>query len=185
MVHDLSQETAPPARASPSGNNQPRQAVAGLMPPQLGEALIRECWPSVIARGRAPCHLAAKLIKSVVLAPFGWLLLGPLFALRLCPFICYRYTLTNRRLMIRKGLRPTPAQEIVLAEIDDVRIPAESLDPFYRAGDLEVVSKGQVTMKLAGVPEPESFRQAILNAVSAWVPGKARGPFQPASAVKG
>jgi hypothetical protein len=192
MVHDLSQDTAPPAKGSSAADSRPRQAVAGLMPPQLGEALIRECWPSVSARGRAPAHLAARVMRTWWLAVWiipvvlAWaLLLLPLFILRLSPFICRRYTLTNRRLMIRKGLRPKPAQEVALADIDDVRVPPESLDPFFRSGDLEIVSKGQVVMKLAGVPEPESFRQAILNAVSAWVPGKPRGLFLPASAVKG
>ncbi len=185
MVHDLSQETAPPASGSSgAGNAKPRQAVAGLMPPQLDEALIRECWPSVIARGRPLCQLAGSLMRTIILAPLGWALLALVFPLRLAPFICRRYTLTNRRLMIRKGLRPSPAQEIALSEIDDVRVPAESLDAFYRAGDLDIVSKGQVAMKLVAVPEPESFRQAIMNTVAAWVPGKTRGPFLPASAVK-
>jgi hypothetical protein len=39
-----------------------------------------------------------------------------------------------------------------------------------------------VALKLAGVPEPEGFRHAVVNAVKAWVPGKATGPFIPASA---
>jgi hypothetical protein len=180
MVHDLSQDTAPPA----AGGSGPRQAVAGLMPPQLGEAMIRECWPSVVARGGGIAHVAAALMKTVVLAPLGWLLLGPLFVLRIAPFICRRYTLTNRRLMIRKGLRPSPVQELPLDKIDDVRLGPGGVDPFFRCGDLEVVSNGQVALKLRGVPEPDSFSHAIVNAVRAWVPGKAKGPFQPASAVK-
>jgi hypothetical protein len=68
-----------------------------------------------------------------------------------------------------------------LADIDDVRVVPDSVDAFYRAGDLEVLSRGQVVMKLPGVPEPESFRHSILNAVRAWVPDKAKGPWVPAS----
>jgi len=37
-------------------------------------------------------------------------------------------------------------------------------------------------LRLAGVPEPESFRHAILNTRNAWVPGKAATmPFIPAA----
>jgi hypothetical protein len=183
MVRDLSQDTTPPTSADGKAPAVPRQAVAGLMPPQLAEALIREAWPSVFTQpGLA--GLAQKLMKTIVLAPLGWLLLAPLFGKRLMPFRATRYTLTNRRLMIQHGLKPRPAQEVALADIDDVRLVPDSYNPFYHAGDLEVLSKGQVVLKLPGVPEPEGFRQAVVNAVKAWVPGKASGPFQPASAVK-
>jgi hypothetical protein len=183
MVHDLSQEVSPPASlSSKSGDVQPRQAVAGLMPPQLGEAMIRETWPSLRGMNGALAGLAAKLMKSIVLAPLGWLLLAPLFAHRFRPFFCRRYTLTNRRLMIRRGLKPSPVQEVPLAEIEDVRIAPGSLDSFYHAADLEIIAKGQPVMKLIGVPEPESFRHAIINAVMAWAPGTIKGAWQPASA---
>ena len=61
---------------------------------------------------------------------------------------------------------------------------ADSYDIFYRSGDLQVLSGGKEVLKLTGVPEPESFRHAIVNAVKAWVPEKANGPFIPASATK-
>jgi hypothetical protein len=72
-----------------------------------------------------------------------------------------------------------------LAEIDDVRPQAGSYDSFYRTATLEILSKGQVALTLPGVPNPESFRHAIVNAYKAWVPGKAEtGHFVPASASK-
>ncbi len=181
MVQDLSQQLDVP----PAGNSAaPRQAVTGVMPPQLGEALIREAWPTVLEASSGLAGLARTLIKTVVLAPLGWLLLLPLFGKRLLPGLSKRYTLTNRRLMVQRGLRPTPAQEVALADIDEVRLVPDSFDPFYLSGTLEVLSKGQVALTLPGVPEPEGFRHAVVNAVKAWVPGKATGPFQPASAVK-
>jgi hypothetical protein len=183
MVQDLSQQLDVP----PGANNSaaaPRQAVTGVMPPQLGEALIREAWPTVLEASSGVAHLAQRLIKTVVLAPLGWLLLLPLFGKRLLPFVSKRYTLTNRRLMIQRGLRPAPAQEVALSDIDEVRLVPDSFDRFYLSATLEVVSKGQVALTLPGVPEPEGFRHAVVNAVKAWVPGKATGPFQPASAVK-
>jgi hypothetical protein len=161
-----------------------RQAVTGVIPPQLAEARIREAWPSVTAHGAGVPRLARSLMRTVVLAPLGWALLAPLFALRLAPFVCKRYTLTNRRLMVQRGLKPAPSQEVALAEIDDVRLVEGSRDDFYRSATLEVVSKGRVVLTLPGVPEPEGFRHAVLNAVAAWVPGRSAGAFVPASAVK-
>jgi hypothetical protein len=171
------------AAARSSGNGPPKQAITGVMPPQLGEALIREAWPTVVDSSAFFSGIAKKLIHSVVLAPVAWLLLAPLFGKKFLPFRAKRYTLTNRRVMIQRGLRPQPVHEVALADIDDVRLDAHGVEPFFLSGNLEIVSKGQVVLKLTGVPEPEGFRHAILNSVKAWVPGKATGPFQPASAV--
>ena len=44
---------------------------------------------------------------------------------------------------------------------------------FFNCGTLEIVNKGQPNLTLPGVPEPEGFRHAILNACLAWVPGRA------------
>jgi hypothetical protein len=174
MVHDLSQQVQAPARSVGA-----RQAVAGLMPPELGEARVREAFPAVHG---APAKLGQKLVRSVFLAPLGWAILGPLFALKYAPFVCTRYTITNRRVMIQRGLRPKMKQEVALKDIDEVRHDTASSDTFYHCGDLEVISGGKVVMRLPAVPEPEGFRQAIINAVKAWAPEKANGPFVPASA---
>ena len=178
MVHDLSQEIAPAATGQ-----MPRQAIAGLTPPELAEAMIREVWPTVRGISAGIAGLSASLMRSIFLAPLGWLLNGLLFGRKLAPMLCQRYTLTNRRLMVRRGWKPAPVQEIALKDIDDVRLIADSYDAFYRSGDLQVLSGGKEVLKLVGVPEPESFRQAILNAVKSWGgPDKLKGPFVPASA---
>jgi hypothetical protein len=174
-------EQAAAAKVSPNG--APKQAITGVMPPQLGEALIREAWPNVTGISPVISGIAKRLIRSVVLAPVAWALLGLLLPIKFFPLSAKRYTLTNRRLMIRRGIRPRPVHEVALADIDEVRLDPQAVDDFYRAGPLEVVSKGQVVLTLPGVPEPAGFRHAILDSVKAWVPGKATGPFQPASAV--
>jgi hypothetical protein len=142
-------------------------AVTGVVPPQRAEAVIRQAWPGVndvpgVAR------LAHALMRTIVLAPVAWLLLAPCYFKKILPFIAKRYTLTNRRIMIRRGLKPKPTHEVVLADIDDVRLEEGSLDPFYRTATLEVISKGQVALQLRAVKDPESFRRAILNAKAAW-----------------
>jgi hypothetical protein len=157
------------------------QVVTGIVPPQLGEAKIREAWPSVASKP-AIANLGRTLTSTIVLAPLAWLLMASVYFGKLLPFVGRRYTLTNRRLMIRKGWKGAVAKEVVLAGIDDVRVELDANSDFFRAGNLHILSGGQVMLTLAGVPEPEGFRHAILNACNAWVPNRARGPFIAASA---
>jgi uncharacterized membrane protein YdbT with pleckstrin-like domain len=149
-----------------------QQAVTGVVPPQVAEAVIRIVWPSVTVFP-AVANLGQRLIRSVVLAPLGWMVLLPIYFLKVLPFLARRYALTNRRLMIQRGLKFKTSAEVSLADIDAIRIDANSINSFFRAADLEVVSKGKVVLRLPGVPDPESFRWAVLNACVAWVPGKA------------
>src|SRR5438105_14722782 len=99
-----------------------QQAITGVVPSQQGEALIREVWATIAANAPA-MTLARKLIKTIVLAPIGWLLIAPLFALRLLgflpglSFLTVKYTVTNRRVMVRKGVKPHPVHEIALDQI--------------------------------------------------------------------
>jgi hypothetical protein len=163
-----------------------KQAVTGLVPPQQGEAKIREAWPSVTATCPPAATLGRKLMLSRAGAPFGWGLLLPVYFWKILPFLARRYTLTNRRLMLQRGLKPVPRQEVALADIEDVRVVPDANSAFYRAATLEIIAKGgQVALTLPGVPEPESFRQAILNACRAWGGAKAavlHQPFIPAGA---
>ncbi len=161
-----------------------RQAVTGLTAPQTGEAIIREIRPSVAAHP-AVSGLAQKLTGTMILAPLAWLVLAPLFVMKYLPFVSRRYTLTNRRLMIQRGLKPRPIQEVALAEIDEVRIMPDSNNAFYRSATLEILSHGKVVMDLPGVAQPEGLRHAILNAYRAWSPHPANLPFIPASAKPG
>ena len=160
-----------------------KQVIAGVVPPEVGEARIREAWPSV-ARSPGMAGLGRMLTGTIVLAPLAWLIMALGYFGKLLPFVARRYTLTNRRLMVRHGLKGKPGQEVSLGQIDDVRVKTDANSDFFRAADLEIVANGQVVMTLRGVPEPEGFRQAILNACNAWVPGRKRGPFIPASAAK-
>src|SRR6187401_656579 len=96
--------------------------------------------------------------------------------------VLWRYRLTNRRLMICRGLKPAPSQEIPLSDIDEVRVVRDDNSQFFLAGTLEIVSKGIVKLTLPAVPEPDAFRLSILQACKAWVPEKSKeqGTFVPA-----
>ena len=148
-------------------------AITGVMPPQLGEVIIREWRPTVLDGFPALAVLGQKLTRTVVLAPLAWLLLAPLFLCKFLPFLCKRYTLTNRALKIQRGLRPYPSQTLPLEHIDAVQVDGASYNTFYRSASVEILTGQVVVMRLTGVPAPESFRHAVMNATMAWVPGKA------------
>src|SRR5262245_9173747 len=161
----------------------PEQVITGVVPPEVGEAKIREAYPSVAA-WPAIAGLGQALTRTMILAPLAWMIMALAYFGKLLPFVARRYTLTNRRLMIRKGWSGKPSQEIALADIDEVRVQTDLNSNFFRAGTIEIISKGQVALILAGVPEADAFRQAIINACAAWVPGKAKAmlPFIAANA---
>src|SRR5436190_16987323 len=122
-----------------------QQAITGVIPPDLAEARIRERWPSV-ARNPAIARLGQMLTRTIILAPLAWLLMAGLFFSKIGPFFARRYTLTNRRLMIRKGWKGKVVQEVPLAQIDDVRLVTDGNSDFFRAGNLEIISNGKVVM---------------------------------------
>ena len=90
-----------------------KQIVSGLVPPQLDEAVIRTVWPSVAAFP-GPASLGRVLMKSMILAPLGWLLLAPVYFLKVLPGFGRRLVLTNRRVMFQKGLRFQPPRRLLL-----------------------------------------------------------------------
>jgi hypothetical protein len=146
------------------------QAICGLVPPQVDEAWIRVAWPSVAAfPGIA--SLGRALTRTIILAPLGWLVMALPYFIKVLPGKSRRYMLTNRRLIEYRG--PVVRAEAALAEIDDVRVVEDANSAFFRSATLEVLSGGKTILTLHAVPNPQSFRHAILNACKAWVPGKA------------
>lgn len=161
-----------------------QQAIAGVVAPEMAEAWIRVAWPSV-ASSPAIASMGRRLTRTIILAPLAWLMMSLVFFAKVMPFTARRYLLTNRRLMVQRGWRLKVSQEAPLSQIDEVRLVTDENTPFFRAATLEIVHDGKVVLSLPGVPDPDSFRQAILNARNAWVPGMAkRQPFQAASEMK-
>jgi hypothetical protein len=152
------------------------QAVAGISPPQVNEAIIRDVWPSVAAYPAA-ANFARTAYRSIILAPLGWLALAPLYFKKLLGVapglhgLATRYRLTNRRLMICHGYKPISVKEVPLDQIKDVRLVTDANSEFFVAGNLEIVDpSGAVVMTLPGVAEAESVRHSILQAAAAWGP---------------
>jgi hypothetical protein len=154
------------------------QPIAGVTPSELAEVTCKVVWPTIGATraGRFVGRLAAvrlgcgefftlgKLLAlasiPLSLAVFGW---------QLMPHVCRRYALSNRRIIIRKGLTGVDGRWISLDDFDSIDVevlPGQQWlhtgDLVFRRGDLEV-------LRLAGVSRPETFRQVCLTARSALV----------------
>lgn len=157
-----------------------KQAITGVIPPTQDEAIIRERFPTT-ARVPAAASLGRALTRTILLAPVAWLIMGLFYALKVAPFFMKRYTLTNRRVMIRSGWAGKPTAEVALADIDSVVVTTDANSNFFRSGTIEIKQGDTVKLTLPACQEPESFRHAIINACAAWVPEKAKlFPFIPA-----
>ena len=151
------------------------QAVTGVASSR-SEALIREIWPSVTT-SPAAAGLAKRLQRSIFLAPIGWLVLAPVWGAHLLGFLpglgrlAVRYRLTNKRLAVCTGFPPKVSREVSLDRIHNVKLITEDETGFYLAATLEMLDdKGATIFTLPGVPEPESVRNSIMQAVTAWGP---------------
>lgn len=155
-----------------------KQPIPGVTPPDAREVASMTVWPTIgaIQAGR----LIGKLCGiRAGLGPF--LTLGKLFALasipaslvlyfwQVMPGVCRRYLLTNRRIVVQKGLVPKDGSSIELDQFDDIRVEVLPGQEWLRAGELVFLRDGNEVFRLCGVSRPEVFRQVCLKARTALV----------------
>jgi hypothetical protein len=149
-----------------------KEAVAGVWPVELGDAHIAHTFPSISATA------LGRFLGTLYGLPFpiGFLIhlvtvpLPVLAAVGMYVTTKFRrYQLTALHVRIRHGIRGTNGAQVNLEELDDVRLVVRRGQAFYRAADLELISRGQAALTLAGVPNAETFRQNILAARTALV----------------
>jgi hypothetical protein len=154
------------------------QPIAGVVPSELAEVTCKVVWPTIGAMrlGRLVGQLAAvrigwgefftlgKLLAlasiPLSIAVFGW---------QLMPIVCRRYTLTNRRIIIRKGLTAADGPWISLDDFDVIDIEILPGQAWLHAGDLVFRHGDREVLRLTGVSRPEAFRQVCLIARTALV----------------
>jgi hypothetical protein len=154
-----------------------KQAIAGVMPAQVGEATIMIVWPSVAATGLGRFFGRLYGIRAGV----GFVTVGnltalasipimlPLYLLRKFPLWITRYRLTNRRVIIERGIGGQIQQFVDLDRFDEIEVVVRPGQEWYPAGDL-VFRRGAIdTFLLPGVQRPETFRQTCLKARQAYV----------------
>lgn len=148
------------------------QPIAGVTPPERQEVTIMTVFPTLGAT--APGRLMGRLCS--IQAGFGFFTLGKLFALllipfaiglfafTLLPFVIRRYRLTNRRVMVEKGLQCIAERWVDLDRFDAIDIEVLPGQQWFPAGDL-VFRNGPIeTFRLSGVSRPQTFRHTCLAA---------------------
>ncbi|MBU4272925.1 MAG: PH domain-containing protein [Planctomycetes bacterium] len=152
------------------------QPFAGVMPPEVTEVTCKVVWPTIGATR------AGRLVGRLADVRFGvgeFFTLGKLlavasiplslavFAWQLMPFVCRRYALTNRRIIIRKGLMPVDEHWLALDEFDAIEVEFLPGQHWLHAGELIFKRAGSEALRLSGVSRPEVFRHVCLTAQSA------------------
>lgn len=147
-----------------------RQPIAGVSPNQ--ERVLETVCPSVAATGLG--QTLGGLFDSIDAKINGVKLSYLLFCLPLAPValaiyliqkvVGNQYVLTNRSVEVRKLVGRVLIEKISLNDIEAINVVTRGGQAFYRAGDLELVNgRGEVVLRLAGVPWPERFRKIILE----------------------
>ena len=153
------------------------QSISGVTPPAVAEATVMSVWPSVASTGLG--RWLGRLYRiQAVFGPvsFGRLALlatiplglGLYLSMRL-PWAIRRYRLTNRRVIVERGVNPVVEQYVDLDRFDAIDVVVRPGQEWYAAGDL-VFRRGQVeTLRLPGVSRPESFRRTCLETRQGYV----------------
>lgn len=155
-----------------------KQAIAGVSPSSTAETTVMTVFPSIAAwsLGRALGQLYSIHSGPTKSITFGRMFLAmgaplalPLYFLNLAPWVCRRYRLTNRRVIVQQGLKPTDERWVGLGEFDSIQVESRPGYEWYRCGDL-VFRKGQVeTFRIYAVRNPDTFRATCLKAHKGFV----------------
>ena len=153
-----------------------KSPFSGIVPPELAEVPSVTVWPTI---GALPAGRLVGRLADVRLGWGEWFTLGKLaavatipfslgvFCWQLMPYVCRRYTLTNRRIIIRRGLLPADERWIGLDEFDAVEVEILPGQQWLHAGDVLFKRGANEVFRLAGVSRPEVFRQMCLTAQQA------------------
>ena len=157
-------------------------AIAGVAPVTGVETTVMTVWPSVAAMRLLGFPLGKVLGRLLsIKAGFYIFTVGNLVALlsipvalalymkRVGPFVAMRYRVTNKRLIVERGLTAQEEKSIELDRFDSIEVEIDPGDEWYKSGDL-VFRQGDVErFRLEGVSRPESFRQVCWKSHRAFV----------------
>ena len=153
------------------------QPIAGVTPAETREVTIMTVYPSMAdsSLGRVIGRLCANSIgvRFFTLGKLFALAVIPialaLFFLRLAPGVLTRYRLTNRRVIVQKGLAAVDERWVDLDRFDAIEIEVLPGQEWFHAGDL-IFRQGQIeTFRLCGVLRPDTFRHTCLSAQRAFL----------------
>ena len=160
------------------------QKISGVVPPAVAEATVMTVWPSVASTSLGQALGRLYRIKAGVgpisvgrLALLATIPVGLFLYLSMrMPWAFRRYRLTNRRVVIERGVNPKAEQFVDLGRFDAIDLVVKPGQEWFAAGDL-VYRRGSIeTLRLIGVSRPESFRRVCLEARQAYVSVAAAQP---------
>ncbi len=85
------------------------------------------------------------------------------FCWQLLPWVCRRYAISNRRVLIQRGLSAVEGSSLSLDAFDAVEVIVRPGQAWLHAGDVVFRQGSQELLRLAGVSRPEVFRQVCLK----------------------
>ena len=149
-----------------------KQAIAGVAPSETAETTVMTVWPSIAMypSGQWLGRLCEKRWPDIYIFRIGNLLALLsiphalfLYFCRVTPKVGIRYRLTNRRVVVERGLIGQLERAVPLQEFDHIEIDVKPGQQWFHAGDL-VFRRGQEEVfRLEGVSRPEAFRQTCLK----------------------
>ena len=159
-----------------------KQAIAGVTTPDQKEATVMTVWPSVAAMSLGGMPLGLMLGRLYAIETGAYIFtVGNLLCLltiplalvlyfkRVGPFVGRRYRVTNRRVVVERGLNCKEEKAIPLDHFDEIEIVVRAGQEWYTAGDL-VFRQGNVErFLLEGVSRPEAFRNVCIKARNGYV----------------
>ncbi len=92
-----------------------------------------------------------------------------IYCWRLLPYAGTRYRITDRRIVVQRGLLSVDERAVDLDGFDTIAIDVRPGQAWYNAGDLVFLSQEKETLRLPGVSRPEVFRSICLESHQAAV----------------
>ena len=146
-----------------------KQAIAGVVPPGAGEVAAMTIWPTIgsYSLGRTVGKLAGNrtgwgfftLGKLLAVATIPISLVA--FAWRLLPFVARRYTLTNQRVVVQKGLSKAEEKSVGLDEFDAIEVRVTPGQEFFHAGDVIFKRGSEELLSLPGRIPPRALPPSL------------------------
>jgi hypothetical protein len=139
---------------------------------QPGETASKVVWPTI---GAIPCGRLVGQLGAVRVGVGRIFTLGNVLALatipislgvfiwQLLPGVIRRYCLTNRRIIVLKGLTRFEERSIGLDEFETIEIRVLPGQEWLHAGEMIFLSGGREVFSLSGVPRPQTFRAICLK----------------------
>lgn len=136
------------------------------------ERISKVVWPTIGAFG---CGRLVGQLSAIRVGVGRVFTLGNVFALatipislgvfawQLMPFVMRRYGLTNRRIVVLKGLTRVEERSVGLDEFDAIEIRVLPGQEWLRTGEMIFLRDGQEVFRLPGVPRPHTFREICLK----------------------